>query len=65
MRSEEVWRMDGMKGPLWMPEGSVRAILAMVVVVFSLITVLREGEIPQSLLGILGMVMGFYFGVRK
>jgi len=54
-----------MNGPLWMPEGSVRAILALIVVAFSMLTIAKEGDIPQSLLGILGMVMGFYFGVRK
>lgn len=56
--------------PLGVPEGSIRAVLAMTVVFASLgyvaLTMLPGQEIkfPEVMAGILGTVLGFYFGTR-
>jgi hypothetical protein len=49
------------KSSLGLPQGSVRAILALGVTGVALTTIIINGEIPQSLAGILGSVLGFYF----
>lgn len=53
------------KSSLGLPAGSVRAILALSITGVSLVSVIINGEIPQSLVAILGSVLGFYFGAKK
>lgn len=50
--------------PLGLPKGSVRALIALIVVGGSLGFYLTHGDLPQSLLGILGVIIGYYFGSR-
>jgi len=47
-----------------MPEGSVRAILALLLTVGILIYVLAYDQFPGELISVLGVVVGFYFGQR-
>ena len=53
------------KSPLWLPPGSIRAILALLLVGGGLFTVLATNDIPQCLLGLIGAVVGFYFGAKQ
>lgn len=63
------------KKPLGMPVGSVRAIITIIVVVAALmfegmilyqtITTGQSAEIPAFVLGLVGTVVGYYFGVRS
>ena len=53
------------KSSLGLPAGSVRAILALSITGVALTTIVLNGEIPQNLVGILGSVLGFYFGAKK
>lgn len=50
--------------PLGLPKGSVRAILAIVIVFGAMAFFLLYQDIPTSLAGIVGMVLGTYFGYR-
>ena len=51
--------------PLWLPEGSVRAIITLVIVAASVIAVLTGCELPEWLVAAATLVVGFYFGTRK
>ncbi len=53
------------KSSLNLPAGSVRAILALSITGVALATIILNGEIPTGLTGILGSVLGFYFGAKK
>ena len=53
------------KSSLGLPAGSVRAILALSITGVALATIILNGEIPTGLTGILGSVLGFYFGAKK
>lgn len=53
------------KSSLGLPVGSIRAILALSITGVSLATIIINGEIPQSLLGILGSILGYYFAAKK
>lgn len=54
--------------PLGLPRGSVRAILALVLVVsviaFNAIAMLTGTQPDQATIGLAGMVVGYYFGKR-
>lgn len=50
--------------PLWMPAGSVRAILALAMVAAAIVAYLVEA-IPDIPLELLTLVLGFYFGQRS
>lgn len=60
------------KQPLWMPQGSVRALLALVVVVATVLLVvalalsgqLEAKEAVAALVGLATLVLGFYFVTR-
>ena len=55
-----------MNTPLWMPEGSVRAILALMIVLSAIIGVFfLAPEVAGLLLGLAGIVTGFYFKTRE
>lgn len=59
------------QSPAGLPEGSIRATIALLIVTISLffmglsIVVPDAPDIPQALSGLLGTVIGFYFGSRK
>lgn len=50
--------------PLGLPKGSVRAIIALAVVIGSLVYFGVYKELPQAVAGVLGVVIGYYFGSR-
>lgn len=51
--------------PLGLPAGSVRAIIALIFVFTILLGARETGDLPGWLMGILGTILGFYFGERK
>lgn len=50
--------------PLWLPKGSVRAILAISLIVTLMYLSITTGDIPDAVLGITSIIIGFYFGKR-
>ena len=52
------------KNPLWLPVGSVRAIIALTVVGAGVGMFIAKGNVPEALVGIIGLVIGFYFGKK-
>lgn len=54
--------------PLWLPNGSVRAILALLVVVSTILfngIRIIQGDVPDATtVGLAGMVLGYYFAKR-
>ena len=61
--------MDEKQNPLWMPEGSVRALLALGVVGVVLGALVFAPSVKDivvtALVGFANLVLGFYFGSRK
>lgn len=51
--------------PLYLPEGSVRAIMGIMMLVAVLLAFHLGTEVPGELWGLLGAVVGFYFGLKK
>ena len=51
--------------PLWMPEGSVRALLAFLIVIGSLAATAIDNPQANELRTMAGMVLTFYFVTRK
>ena len=54
-----------MNTPLWMPDGSVRAILALGIVGSSIYGLLTGQLDPDQFLMISGIVTAFYFAQKK
>lgn len=52
------------KQPLWLPRGSIRAILALAVVGTALAMFLLNREVPESLAVLGGSIVGYYFASR-
>jgi len=52
------------KNPLWMPKGSVRAILALGIVGSSIYGLLNGQLDPEQFLMISGAVVAFYFATK-
>jgi len=50
--------------PLGLPEGSVRALLALTIVGASVVYLFVNKSLPTGLVGVLGAVIGFYFGQK-
>lgn len=50
--------------PLGLPKGSCRFALAAIIVLFCLLFFWVKDCFPTELVGIMGTVMGFYFGAR-
>jgi len=50
--------------PLWMPRGSVRAMLGLTVVCFSLWMQYKLGYVPDWIISMASTAFGFYFGSR-
>jgi hypothetical protein len=51
-------------GPPWLPRGSIRALVALVLAAAALVLVLRGRDMPAALTSLLLTVVGFYFGFR-
>jgi len=50
------------ENPLWLPEGSIRAILAIIALTGVIICVAMGIEAPEYLKTIVGMIIAFFFG---
>ena len=50
--------------PLGLPKGSGRLILSTVIIIFCLLFFWVKDCFPTELVGIMGTVLGFYFGAR-
>ena len=51
--------------PLGLPEGSVRALVALTIVGATVTYLFVNKSVPTELVGVLGAVVGFYFASRK
>ena len=51
--------------PLWMPEGSVRAILALIIVITCLVYTFVYRADSSTLNVVMMAVLGFYFNAKK
>ncbi|MNL86312.1 hypothetical protein D3C87_2149720 [compost metagenome] len=54
-----------MRHPLNLPAGSVRAILALLLVSAVAVPVAIGRSVPESAIGLAGVVLGFYFRLRE
>jgi hypothetical protein len=52
------------KQPLNLPQGSIRAIISVLLVIAFIVYGLIYQTFPEPLIGILGMVIGYYFARR-
>ena len=57
--------METCEKPLWMPEGSVRALLAIGIVFSSIYGLLTQALAPDEFLMISSVVTAFYFATKK
>ena len=55
---------NGEDKPLWMPTGSVRAIIALMAITTLVIGALKVIEIPQPMWDLGLLIAGFYFGTK-
>ncbi len=53
-----------MDNPLFLPKGSVRAMIALAVVAGTITMCFVRTTVPEGLIGIAGIIIGFYFGSR-
>lgn len=53
------------KGALNLPQGSIRAILALGITGVALTTIILNGELTQGLSAIWGSILGYYFAGKK
>lgn len=51
--------------PLYLPRGSIRALVAIFLAVSSWVMVFRGDDVPSYVLGLLLAVIGYYFGFRS
>ena len=49
---------------LWLPAGSIRAIIALAMTATSIVCIFVFGTIPESVATINSMAIGFYFGAK-
>lgn len=53
------------QSPAGLPEGTIRGVIAMLIVTASMLFLaLPNNQFPDVLVGILGTIIGFYFGAR-
>lgn len=50
---------------LWLPPGSIRAIIALATTAAAIATIFQLGYIPDTLMVLSGYSLGFYFGGRS
>lgn len=53
-----------MKNPLWMPEGSVRAVIVLGVLGAGIAFVAAGLAVPEWMSSVIGLAVGYYFGAR-
>lgn len=53
------------KPPIGLPEGTVRAIIAVLIVAGTITYLIVYKNLSESLVGITGIVVGYYFGARQ
>lgn len=51
--------------PLWLPKGSIRAILVLVALFSSLALLVKGYIVPEWFISLVIMSFGFYFGTRS
>lgn len=51
--------------PLWLPRGSVRAVLALALVTVAATLTLAGRDLPESFAGLVVAVVAFYFAGRQ
>jgi hypothetical protein len=56
--------MNG-KNPLWLPEGSVRSIIAVALLLATLLGPYVRVSVPEAQWGLLGAVIVWYFESRR
>lgn len=52
------------ENPLWLPEGSIRAIIAIIAMLGALILMYSTGELPEWLMTMMATIIGYYFATR-
>jgi Ca2+/H+ antiporter len=66
IKTEKLSVQEWFKKSLGLPQGSVRALIAFIILFLVVVSVIigkdNFPELPQWLVGILGAVVGFYFG---
>lgn len=50
--------------PLWLPKGSIRALLALILAIGGVITHVLTGDVPEWMVTALSIIIGFYFAGR-
>ena len=50
--------------PLWLPKGSIRALIALALVIAVCSITAATGTVPKELLAVVSVIIGFYFGVK-
>jgi len=50
--------------PLWLPKGSIRALIALVLIISTVIFIAKRFELPQAWFSIVAAMAGYYFGMR-
>ena len=53
------------KHALWMPEGSVRALLALIAVVGGVVSLFVGIKVPEWLIAVISGAIAYYFGAHK
>jgi len=56
--------VDDSDKTLWLPSGSIRAIIALSMTATSIVCIFVFGTIPESVATINSMAIGFYFGAK-
>ena len=51
--------------PLFLPAGSIRSIIALTIVLTVQILYLRNIPVPEALVNVMMVVIGFYFGSKQ
>ena len=51
--------------PLGLPTGSVRALIALSIIIFSMVFFMMYQKFPTELVSLMGVVVGYYFGARN
>jgi hypothetical protein len=51
--------------PLGLPKGSVRALIALIIIIGSVALMFTKPEFPEAMAGVLGMVVTYYYLQRE
>jgi hypothetical protein len=58
-------KIENKQFPLWMPQGSVRSIIALLLLTISSIMLLKGISVPEWFSMLVVSSVSFYFGTRK